>query len=189
MRMISQRTAMMFVLALIASFTLIAAPAKAQMGSAQEIDYAARDTLDLLYFQVEGTRDLVRRAAAVLVFPKVFKAGIGFGGEYGEGALIERGRTLDYYNTISASFGFQFGAQARSVVILFMTPEALDNFQRVNGWKVGVDGSVALITVGGGLSMDTTKISDPVVGFIFDGKGLMYNLTLEGSKISRIHPY
>ena len=74
----------------------------------------------------------------------------------------------------------------RSVIIVFMTPEALAGFRRVNGWKVGVDGSVALITVGIGGSIDSSKIASPIVGFIFDGKGLMYNLTLEGSKISRI---
>jgi lipid-binding SYLF domain-containing protein len=122
----------------------------------------------------------------VLVFPSVFKAGMGIGGEYGEGALLVHGRTAGYYNTISASFGFQLGAQARSVIIAFMTPEALEGFRRVHGWKVGVDGSVALITVGIGGSIDTSKITSPIVGFIFDGKGLMYNLTLEGSKITRI---
>ena len=86
----------------------------------------------------------------------------------------------------TASIGFQLGAQARSVIIIFVTPEALENFRRVYGWKVGVDGSVALITVGIGGSIDTSKIASPIVGFIFDNKGLMYNLTLEGSKITRI---
>jgi lipid-binding SYLF domain-containing protein len=119
--------------------------------------------------------------------PVRIKAGIGIGGEYGEGALITRERTLDYYNTVSASIGFQLGAQARSVIIVFMTEEALHGFRRVNGWKVGVDASVALVTVGVGGSIDTTRIVSPIVGFIFDGKGLMYNLTLEGSKISRIY--
>ena len=138
---------------------------------------------------MRGSRELIARSAAVLVFPRVYKAGFGFGGEYGEGALIHRDRTIDYYNTVSASFGFQLGAQARSVVIVFMTPEALHAFRAVNGWKVGVDGSVALITVGGGASVDTTRIVEPVVGFIFDNKGLMYNLTLEGTKISRMYPY
>jgi len=123
----------------------------------------------------------------VLVFPTVYKAGFGIGGEYGEGALITRGRTIDYYNLISASIGFQLGAQARSIVIVFMTPEALESFRRVDGWKVGVDGSIALINVGIGGSIDTTRITNPIVGFIFDNKGLMYNLTLEGSKISRIY--
>jgi lipid-binding SYLF domain-containing protein len=111
---------------------------------------------------------------------------MGIGGEYGEGALLIRGRPAGYYNTISASVGFQLGAQSRSVIIAFMTPEALAGFRRVQGWKVGVDGSVALITVGIGGSIDSSKVASPIVGFIFDGKGLMYNLTLEGSKISRI---
>jgi lipid-binding SYLF domain-containing protein len=90
---------------------------------------------------------------------------------------------------VSASIGFQLGAQARSVIILFMTFDALDRFARTDGWKIGVDGSVAIITVGVGGSIDTDRINRPVVGFIFDGKGLMYNLTLEGTKISRISPW
>jgi lipid-binding SYLF domain-containing protein len=122
----------------------------------------------------------------VLVFPTIVKAGFGFGGEYGEGAMRIGGKTTGYYNTVAASFGFQIGAQARSVIIMFMTPEALASFRRVDGWKVGVDGSVAIITIGAGGSIDTDKITSPVVGFVVDPKGLMYNLTLEGSKISRI---
>ena len=78
------------------------------------------------------------------------KAGFGFGGEYGEGSLLVRGHPAAYYNTVSASFGFQLGAQARSVIIMFMTPEALDGFNRKDGWKVGVDGSVTVIAVGAG---------------------------------------
>jgi lipid-binding SYLF domain-containing protein len=122
----------------------------------------------------------------LLVFPSVVKAGFGFGGEYGEGALLVEGRTVGYYNTVSASFGFQLGAQERSIIIAFMTPQALDQFRRTAGWKVGVDGSIAIITLGVGGSIDTNKITSPVIGFILDPKGLMYNLTLEGSKISRI---
>jgi lipid-binding SYLF domain-containing protein len=95
-------------------------------------------------------------------------------------------RTVQYYNSISASIGFQLGAQARSVIIMFMTPEALRSFQRKAGWKVGVDGSVTLITLGAGGAVDTNTITQPVIGFILDQKGLMYNLTLEGSKISEI---
>jgi lipid-binding SYLF domain-containing protein len=101
--------------------------------------------------------------------------------------LVIRGGTVAYFNTISASFGFQLGAQARSVIILFMTDDALDQFRATDGWKIGVDGSVAIFTVGVGGSIDTNRITSPIVGFIFDGKGLMYNLTLEGSKISQIH--
>jgi lipid-binding SYLF domain-containing protein len=153
------------------------------------IDIAVDDTLRDFYYHVQGGREVVRKASGVLVFPQIIKAGFWIGGEYGEGALRVRGRTVDYFNTVSASIGFQLGAQARSVVICFMTPSALDAFERANGWKVGVDGSVAVITVGVGASIDSSRIVDPVVAFIFDGKGLMYNLTLEGSKISRMSPY
>jgi lipid-binding SYLF domain-containing protein len=145
-----------------------------------------RETLDHLYRHVNGSQDLVSRAAGVLVFPTVVKAGFGAGGEYGEGELLVGGRSAGHYNTVSASFGFQLGAQMRSIVIIFITPDALDSFRRVDGWKVGVDGSVAILTVGVGGSIDTEKITSPVVGFIVDPKGLMYNLTLEGSKISRM---
>ena len=144
------------------------------------------ETLDRFFYKVRGARELAHKAVGILVFPSVVKAGFGVGGEYGEGALRVRGETVGYYNTVSASFGFQLGVQERSVIIMFMTPQALDQFRRTAGWKVGVDGSVAIITVGIGGSIDTNKITSPVVGFILDPKGLMYNLTLEGSKISRI---
>ena len=150
------------------------------------LDADVEETLREFHRQIRGTRELVADAAAVLVFPTVVKAGIGIGGEYGEGVLLARGRAPEYYNTASASFGFQLGAQARSIIIVFMTEEALAGFQRIDGWKVGVDGSVTLINVGAAGSVDTSRIGSPIVGFIFDGKGLMYNLTLEGTKISRM---
>jgi lipid-binding SYLF domain-containing protein len=145
-------------------------------------------TLEQFYRQTPGARALAQSAAGVLVFPTVVKAGIGFGGEYGEGALLVGGRPVAYYNMVSASFGFQLGAQARTVIIMFMTPSALAGFDAKAGWKVGVDGSVTLITLGAGASVDTNQIASPVIGFVLDPKGLMYNLTLEGSKISRINP-
>jgi len=153
----------------------------------QGIDAAAHASLERFFYEVPQARELANRAAGVLVFPAVVKAGFGFGGEYGEGALFIRGRTAGHYNDVSGSFGFQLGAQARSVVIMFMTADALDRFYHRDGWKVGVDGSVTVIAVGAGGAIDSNSIRSPVVGFIFDQKGLMYNLTLEGSKISRIY--
>jgi lipid-binding SYLF domain-containing protein len=159
---------------------------RAQAASAYEIDVDVSAALKRFYNEVGGAHDLVQHAAGVLLFPSVVKAGMGVGGEYGEGALRRYGRTEGYYNTVSASFGFQLGVQARTVIIVFMTEEALASFRRKNGWKVGVDGSVTLVTVGVGGAIDTNSIRKPVVGFILDQKGLMYNLTLEGSKISPI---
>jgi lipid-binding SYLF domain-containing protein len=184
MRTINRRIAVR--LALLAAVASITPASRSEAASAARIDADVESTLREFFRHVRGSRELVERSAAVLVFPSVIKAGMGIGGEYGEGALLTRGRTLEYYNTVSASIGFQLGAQARSVIIVFMTEEALAGFRRINGWKVGVDGSVALISVGVGGSIDTNRIASPIVGFIFDGKGLMYNLTLEGSKISRI---
>lgn len=182
MHTISRRLA----LALLATLATVGAAPRTEAASAARIDADVEATLREFFRQIRGSRELVSKSEAVLVFPSVIKAGMGIGGEYGEGALLTRGRTLDYYNTVSASVGFQFGAQARSVILVFMTPEALAGFRRVNGWKVGVDGSVALVSIGVGGSIDSNRIASPIVGFIFDSKGLMYNLTLEGSKISRI---
>jgi lipid-binding SYLF domain-containing protein len=172
---------------LFAALALLGGYGSGKAGSASEINYEVGATLDRLYRHIPGSHEVAARAAGILVFPTIIKAGWGIGGEYGEGALRIRGRTVGYYNTIAASIGLQLGAQARSVVIMFMTPDALDGFRRVDGWKIGVDGSVAIITIGAGGSIDTDKITSPVIGFILDPKGLMYNLTLEGSKISRIH--
>jgi len=183
MKIISRRAALALALPLVLG--LASAP-RSEAASAAAIDADVRETMTDFFSQVRGARELVSKSAAVLVFPSVIKAGIGIGGEYGEGALLTRERTMDYYNIVSASVGFQLGAQARSVIIVFVTPEALASFRRTHGWKIGVDASVAVVTVGAGGSIDTSRIANPIVGFIFDAKGLMYNLTLEGSKISRI---
>lgn len=165
---------------------VLMAPAPVDAASRAEIDADVTATLQKFYARVPGGQELVQRATGVLVFPSVVKAGIGVGGEYGEGALRTGNVTLGYYNTVSASVGFQLGVQARSVIILFMTPQSFDSFQNKKGWKIGVDGSVALVTLGAGGAVDTNTIKKPVLGFILDNKGLMYNLTLEGSKITRI---
>lgn len=161
--------------------------APSQAASAEEINATADQTLRSFVRQVPGAKEIALKAAGVLVFPSVVKAGIGLGGEYGEGLmLVKGGQPGGYYNLVSASFGFQLGVQERSIIIMFMTEDALQRFYRTAGWKIGVDGSVAIITVGVGGSIDTDKITSPVIGFVLDQKGLMYNLTLEGSKISPI---
>ena len=170
----------------LASMLAVFSSAPGEAASAQEIDADAAGAMQKLYNRVDGGYDLATRAAGILVFPSVVKAGFGVGGEYGEGVLLVGNRPAAYYNTISASIGFQFGAQARTVVIMFMTPASLDSFRRRQGWKIGVDGSVAIVTLGAGGAIDTNTIRKPVIGFILDNKGLTYNLTLEGSKISRI---
>ena len=162
------------------------ATATALAASAEKIDREANKTLEVFKEEVSGADVFLNQAAGYLVFPKVYKAGIGVGAETGEGVLRVGGASVDYYRTTSASVGLQLGAQAKSIVIAFMTPEALDKFRKSEGWKVGVDGSVALVDIGAGKTIDSQNIKDPVVGFVFGSKGLMYNLTLEGSKFSKL---
>ena len=136
--------------------------------------------------QVNGADVFLNQAAGYLVFPKVYKGGIGVGGETGEGVLRVGGSPVGYYRLAAGSVGFQLGAQAKSIVIAFMTREALDRFRNSEGWRVGVDGSVALIDIGAGKTIDSDNVRDPVVGFIYGSMGLMYNLTLEGTKFTKI---
>ncbi len=154
--------------------------------SKQEINILADATTERFLQEVVGGQAFLDGAAAVLIFPQVLKAGLGIGGEYGEGVLRQGGNNLGYYSTAAASIGFQAGAQSKSVVVVFMTQQALDDFRSKKGWKAGVDGSVAVIKWGVGEDINTLDIKDPVVGFVFSNKGLMFNLTLEGSKFTEI---
>jgi lipid-binding SYLF domain-containing protein len=156
--------------------------------SKAEIDAEVKEALATLYKQSSAAKDLGAKAAGILVFPKVTKAGVGIGGEYGEGALLIGGKTSGYYNTASGSIGFQLGVQQKAQAIMFMTQKELDKFLKQNndGWKAGVDGSVALATLGAGGQLDTETAKKPIIGFIFSNKGLMYNLTFEGSKITKL---
>ena len=165
-------------------FMLPSLPAFAE--SAEVIDARSNDAIATFREDVNGAQVFLEQAAGYLVFPRVIKVGLGFGAETGEGVLRVGGRSVDYYRTTAGSFGLQFGAQAKSIVIAFMTEEALSKFRNSSGWKVGVDGSVALIDLGAGKTIDSHNVKDPVVGFIFGSKGLMYNLTLEGTKISKL---
>ena len=160
--------------------------ATALSASAEKIDTKVNEAIKVFREDVKGGEIFLDQAAGYLVFPRVIKVGIGIGAESGEGALRISGRTTAYYRTTSGSIGLQLGAQAKSIIIAFMTQGALDKFLNSTGRKVGVDGSVALIDLGGGKTIDSQNVSDPVVGFIFGSKGLMYNLTLEGSKFTKL---
>src|SRR5215210_9121931 len=129
-------------LILIALYGIVALAPRSEAASAVQIDASVDATLRSFENQIGGARELANKAAGILVFPSVVKAGIGFGGEYGEGLLLVHQRPAGYYNLLSASFGFQLGVQERSIIIMFMTDQALAGFERRAGWKIGVDGSV-----------------------------------------------
>jgi lipid-binding SYLF domain-containing protein len=162
------------------------APTSACAASAKEIDIKVDAAIERFYDEVGGAKNFVKGASGVLIFPSVIKAGLIIGGEYGEGALRMKGKTVDYYATAAASIGFQLGAQSKTVILVFMEDKALKEFRNSEGWEAGVDGSVALIEWGAGESIDSTNVKDPIGGFVFGNKGLMYNLTLEGSKFTKL---
>jgi lipid-binding SYLF domain-containing protein len=173
-------------LRLLCLLALFMAPTPSNAKSAEEINIEANATLARFRKEVGGGDEFLSRAKGVLVFPSVLKAGFGVGGEYGEGALRVGGKTVDYYSTAAASIGFQLGAQSKSIVIVFMKKDALKSFRESSGWKAGVDGSIAIVKWGVGEDINTVDIKEPIVGFVFSNKGLMYNLTIEGSKFTKI---
>ena len=165
---------------------LVLASGSAAAASRDVIDAKVREALAIFARDSPAGTELMQKAAGVLVFPEVIKMGFGVGGEYGEGSLLIDGEPQAYYSTAAGSFGFQLGAQFKAELIMFMTEAALERFRNSKGWEAGVDGSVAIVTVGVGGKLDTQTMQQPIVGFVFSNRGLMYNLTLEGSKITRI---
>jgi lipid-binding SYLF domain-containing protein len=155
--------------------------------SSVEIDIEVEAAIKRFKVEVAGADKFLQKAEGVLVFPDVVKAGFGIGGEYGEGALLIKGKTVDYYSTAAASIGFQLGAQFKTVMLIFLKKDALAKFRNSSGWEAGVDGSVALIELGAAKDINSINYEDPIVGFVFSNKGLMYNLTLEGSKITKLN--
>ena len=161
-------------------------PREALSASAEEINIRVDSTLKRFQKEIDGGSAFLNKSKGVLVFPSVIKVGFGIGGEYGEGALRIKGKTKEYYSTAAASIGLQLGAQSKSIVLVFLSKKALADFRKSDGWKAGVDGSVAVVKWGTGKDINTIDIKDPIVGFVFGNKGLMYNLTIEGSKFSKI---
>ncbi|MEX3813723.1 YSC84-related protein [Paraburkholderia sp. BR13439] len=163
-----------------------AVAAESNASKRQVIDAKVNETLSRLFETVKGSRELVDKANGVLVFPSVLKVGFIAGGQYGEGALRVHGKSVGYFKTISGSFGLQAGAQSKAMIFLFMTQEALDSFRKSNGWSVGGEGSVALVKVGANGTIDTTTATEPVQAIVLTNSGLMADVSLAGTKVSRL---
>jgi lipid-binding SYLF domain-containing protein len=153
--------------------------------TAAEIDAEVDQALQSLSSQ-QGAKALAEAAKGILVFPDVIKAGVGIGGSYGEGALRIDGKTAGYYNTISASIGLQLGGQAFGYALFFMTDEAIEYLKNSDGWEIGVGPNVTLVDAGLAANLSTTTLKDEVYAYIFDQKGLMAGIAIDGSKISEI---
>jgi lipid-binding SYLF domain-containing protein len=150
------------------------------------IDSSVDATMQRLYTTARGSRELVAKARGVLVFPQVLAAGFVVGAQYGKGSLRVGGGTVGYYSTTSASIGLQAGAQSKAIIFLFMTQDALDQFRNSDGWSVGGDASVALVKMGANGAIDSTTATAPVEVFVLTNAGLMADLSLQGTKISRL---
>lgn len=153
----------------------------------QAIDAGVDSALSTLYQQVPQSRELVGSAAGMLVFPNVMEAGFMVAASRGNGALRVGGRTVSYHATTSGSFGLQAGAQSTSVFLLFMTQDALQRFQNSNGWTIGADASVTLLTVGATAEMTTATAQQPVIGYVLSNRGLMAGLSLNGTRITGLN--
>ncbi len=154
--------------------------------SKAEIDPNVNQTLTQFYAQHAKNKGLAEKAAGMLIFPRITKAGLGIAGEYGEGVLQVKDMPVDYYTISSASIGLTLGVASRSQIIMFMTQEALDKFKNSDGWKIGLDANVAIISMGAGGEYDTKTLQEPILGFVFGEKGLIGDLSLEGSKITKV---
>ena len=150
------------------------------------IDAAVDSALTRLYPQARGSQELVASSRGMLVFPSFVSAGFIVGGASGQGALREAGKTTGYYRTTSLSAGLLAGAQSTSLIYLFMTQEALDKFKKSNGWQVGADAGVTLVSVGANARVDSRNVQQPVVAFVLSNAGLMANLSLDGSRVTRL---
>jgi lipid-binding SYLF domain-containing protein len=179
-----QMKSLMAVAALSVAGLLAAVPTWAHTKA--EIDRSAGRALKQFYALNPANRDLVGKAAGVLIFGHVTKGGVGVGGEFGEGVLRVQGQTVGYYSVASASIGLTLGVAKHREIILFMTQGALDHFTKSEGWSAGGDSAIALVSQGAGGQYDATALGKPILGFVFGEKGLIGDLSLEGTKITKI---
>ena len=156
--------------------------------SMNEIDAAIESSLTRFTEEIQGGDAYLDGARGVLVIPRMWKAGVLLGFEFGEGALIVDGIKVQYYQALTTSLGIQFGVGSKDLIILFFDDTAMDNFLYSSGWEVGVDGAVALFTIGAAGSADTITFKDPIVGFVFGQKGLLAGVSIEGTKFTKIWP-
>jgi lipid-binding SYLF domain-containing protein len=164
----------------------VSIPPASLAASRQELDRDATRALKSLYAGSDAARLLRKNAKAVLVFPNIVKAGFMIGGQIGEGVLEKNGKPAGYYNSVAASYGLQAGVQRFGYALFFMNDKALKYLDSSGGWELGVGPSIVVVDKGAGKSMTSTTLTQDVYAFIFDQKGLMGGLGIQGSKITKI---
>ncbi|MCX5870199.1 MAG: twin-arginine translocation pathway signal protein [Deltaproteobacteria bacterium] len=167
---------------------LLTLPRIALAATAKSIDRDVDSSLQTLYQATPAAKDLSKIAKGILVFPSIIKGGLIVGGQYGEGALRVGGKTTGYYNTVSASYGLQAGAQSFGYALFFLDQEKLNYLKKSEGWEIGVDPNLVIVDEGLARSLSTTTAKSGIYAFFFNQKGLMAGLTIQGSKITKITP-
>jgi lipid-binding SYLF domain-containing protein len=153
-----------------------------------EINRDSQAALSMLYASVPATKQLAAKATAILVFPKITKAGLGIGGQAGEGALIKSGTPVAYYKTGGGSFGLQAGVQTYGYAMFLMNDKAVQQLDAADGFEVGVGPSVVILDEGKAKQMTSTTMKDDIYAFVFGQKGLMAGIGIQGNKITKINP-
>ena len=176
--------AALLAVALAATSSVNTRPALA--ASAADINRDANAVLAKLYAAKPEAKNLASRAKAILVFPSIYKAGFMFGAQYGEGVLRKGNKSVGYYNTVAASYGWQAGAQAFGYALFFMNDSSLSYLDKSEGFEVGVGPSIVVLDEGAGKSMTSSTVTQDIYALIFDQKGLMAGAGIQGSKISKI---
>ena len=156
------------------------------VSTAEDLNREADQALQMLYTTNPVAEAISKQAQAVLVFPNVIKAGLVFGGSYGEGVLIESSEVVDYYNSVSGSWGLQIGAQSYGYAVFLMNSKAVDYLSKSEGWEIGIGPTVVIVNEGVATNLSTSTLKDDAYAFIFDQQGLMAGVSIEGTKISRI---
>jgi lipid-binding SYLF domain-containing protein len=170
-----------------ASIVSMSAMNLASAATAEDLDKDSRQALQTLYKTEPVAETLSRTAKAVLVFPNIVKAGLVFGGSYGEGELIEGSKVVDYYNSVSGSWGLQIGAQSYGYAVFLMTDKAIRYIKETKGWELGVGPTVVVVDEGVAKNLSTSSLKDDAYAFIFSQQGLMAGVSIEGTKISKIN--
>lgn len=173
-------------LALVAIASLGTLSGYANAATAEDLNTDAAQALQSLYKSNPAAEAIGKTAKAILIFPKVTKAGLVFGGSYGEGVLMKGSNVEGYYNSVSASWGWQAGAESYGYVVFLMNDKAVNYLNASKGWEVGVDPSVVVVNEGVAKKLSTSTLKDNAYAFIFDQQGLMASLSIEGTKISKI---
>jgi lipid-binding SYLF domain-containing protein len=164
----------------------VAAIDRANAATAEDLNKDADQALNLLYRTNPVAQRISKNARAVLVFPKVIKAGFVFGGSFGEGLLKRGPKIVNYYNSVSGSWGLQAGAQSYGYVVFLMNNKAVDYINESQGWEIGVGPTVVIVNEGIAKNLSTSTLKDDAYAFIFDQQGLMAGVSIEGTKITQI---